>query len=147
MIRVVVATVVLWGSVAWIPLPAGFLFVRLMDPRQGDRMAFANGLEMAAVASLPTLLLWLATLLVAALVTRRLPGLALTIGLLLGAGMAGVIVAGAIGASLGPYGAFIVVPGVGAAVLLVLASLIAHPVVRAMFGLSVRTSPVGGPAV
>lgn len=132
------AIVTLWCAVAWIPFPAGFLLVRALDPRQGDRMAFTTGVLVAAVASLPTLIVWLVALLVAAARSRRLPGLAATVGLLLGAGLLGALVSGVIGGALGPYGGLVVIPALGALALLLAALPLAHVVVRAVFGLEVK---------
>jgi hypothetical protein len=138
--RVVAAIVTLWCAVAWLPFPAGFLLVRLLDPRQGDRVAFANGVAIGAVASLPTLLLWLVALLVTASRTRRLPGLGVTIGLLLGAGLIGVFLSAAIGGALAPWGSLVGVPAAGVVVLLLLTAPLAYVAVRGAFGLSGDTS-------
>jgi hypothetical protein len=132
------AVVALWCAVAWIPFPAGFVLVSVMDPRQGDRTAFANGVGIAAVASLPMLVLWLVAMLLAASSARGLPGFGTTMGLLVGAGVIGATLSLGIGGALAPFGGLVVIPALGLLVILLFAVPLAYIAVRAVAGVPVN---------
>lgn len=56
MSRVKAAVVTLWCAVAWVPFPAGFVLVRVLDPRQGDRAAFGSLVVIPAIGATVLLL-------------------------------------------------------------------------------------------
>lgn len=144
MVRGIVASVLLVVGVGWLPFPAGFVLVKVLDPRQFDRQAFHNGVLMAAVSAGPLLVAWLVILLLIAVASRSFPRLGRTIAALGGAAVVGLVAAGAIGGAIGPYGSFVAVLVVPVAVLLLLATLVAHPLLRIVVAPPVKP-PMGDP--
>lgn len=138
------AVVALWCAVAWIPFPAGFVLVLAVNPAQGERFAVSNGVALAAVASLPTLLIWLIALLVTTSTSRAVPGLGATMGWLVSAGLVGALVSTGIGGALAPFGGVVGVLALAALVLLLLAVPIAYIAVRAVVGVPVKTPETEG---
>lgn len=147
MVRGIVGVVLLVAGTGWLPFAAGFVLVKVMDPRQYDRMAFHNGLGLALVGAGPLLVAWFLLLLTIVIVHHRFPRLAATLAALGGATVAGFVASGAIGGSLGGYGGLVVILVLPAAVLLLLATLVAHPILRIALGEPVkpRTPPPASP--
>jgi len=138
MIRGLVGVVLLVAGTGWVPFAAGFVLVKVLDPRQYDRMAFYNGLAISLVGAAPLVLAWFILLVTIVILQRRFPGLAATLAALGGATVAGFVVTGAIASSLGGYSVLVVVLVLPAALLVLLAALIAHPVLRMAFGVPVK---------
>ena len=147
MVRGLVGVVLLVAGVGWLPFAAGFVLVKVMDPRQYDRMAFHNGLAISLVSAAPLVVAWLLLLVTIVIVQRRFPGLGATVAALGGAAVAGFVVTGAIASSMGGFNAILIPLVLPAAVLLLLATFVAHPILRVALGSPVnpRTSPPASP--